>query len=305
VKQPQLLVWARLGLGQLTLQTLLSRHRIHPATPPPGPFPHITSLLTPTSSTSFSLPESTPKPVRHLAFARPPTTGEFTDFTARYGALQEEDKLSFRQTLSALHPAPSDLDIERAAEIMRITHLLDLPSVSLSSGQTRRARIAAALLTRPALLLLEDPMAGLDVRSREEVSRILGELNQRGDIRVVLVLRGKGAEDIPAWVTDVCEVRGRDAWIGSRDEWDGRTLAEGVEESAKVEEIVEAEEDVPAEPLVRLQDVTVSYGEGTRQVLKGVSWAIKPGERWHLQGANGMCEVSLHFHLTFPLASSA
>jgi ABC-type molybdenum transport system ATPase subunit/photorepair protein PhrA len=243
--------------------------------------------------------------VRHLAFARPPTTGEFTDFTARYGALQEEDKLSFRQTLSALHPAPSSAEIERAADIMRITHLLDLPSVSLSSGQTRRARIAAALLTRPALLLLEDPMAGLDVRSREEVSRILGELNERGDIRVVLVLRGKGAEDIPAWITDVCEVRGRDAWIGSRDEWDARTIAEGVEEGAKVEEIVEAEEDVPAEPLVRLQDVTVSYGEGTRQVLKGVSWAIKPGQRWHLQGANGTCGLFLQFTLTSPLAFSA
>jgi ABC-type molybdenum transport system ATPase subunit/photorepair protein PhrA len=178
---------------------------------------------------------------------------------------------------------------------MRINHLLDLPQVSQSSGQTRRGRIAAALLTRPVLLLLEDPMAGLDVQSREEVAGLLGRLNEEGGIRVVLVLRAKG-DPLPDWVTDVCEVRQGEVWIGKRAEWEARgSIKNGSE--ASVEDAVghesaaakkrESSDSDAKEPVIKLQDVSVSYGEGTRPVLKSVSWTIQPGQRWHLQGANG------------------
>jgi energy-coupling factor transporter ATP-binding protein EcfA2 len=210
----------------------------------------------------------TPKLIRHLAFARPPPTGDFTDFTARYGALQEEDRLSFRQTLSALHPTPSAEEIEEVAKVMKIHHLLDLPSVSLSSGQTRRARIAAAILTKPVLLLLEDPMAGLDVGSREEVSRTLGELNARGDIRIALVQRGKGKGDVPDWITDVCEVREGNVWVGPRSDWEGTREDVIVDRQDTTLDQVEGSS---RDPVVRLQDVFVSYGEGTRPVSHIIS----------------------------------
>ena len=243
-------------------QTLLSRHRIDPIIPPPGPFPYLTSV---SSSRYFTLTSTSPKPIRHLAFARPPPTGEFTDYTARYGALQEEDKLSFRQTLSALATSPSPEEISRVAKTMAIDHLLDLPSVSLSSGQTRRARIAAALLTRPVLLLLEDPMAGLDTASREEVSRVLGNLNESGDIRIVLVLRGKGAGSMPEWVTEICEVKEGELWIGRRREWEGRERVVGPE-SKEVMEGETKQVQAQGDAVVVLRDVSVSYGEGTRPV---------------------------------------
>lgn len=181
---------------------------------------------------------------------------------------------------------------------MRISHLLDLPSVSLSSGQTRRARIAAALLTRPALLLLQEPMAGLDIASRAEVSRILDDLNQQGEIRVVLVLRGKGGA-LPDWVTDVVDVRQGNAWVGSKAQWqaernpgspDGRMSEEGhqlPDGSTHESSALSSTKSPGREPVVQLQDVSVSYGEGSRPVLKNVTWEIRPGDKWHLQGANG------------------
>jgi len=254
--------------------------------PPPGPFPHLTSRLATNIPTSSDDLGEVPKPIRHLAFAKPPPSGEFTDFTARYGALQEEDKLTFRHTLSALSPSPSAEAIEAVAKIMRIDHLLDLPSVSQSSGQTRRGRIAAAMLSRPALLLLEDPMAGLDIASRAEVSTLLGQLNSQGDMRIVLVLRAKGMGDMPDWVTDVCQVSNGDVWLGKSEEWKGMvpTTFEGPNE--EIEDKLDPKSEEGA-PVVQLQDVSVSYGEGTRPVLNEVSWTIKPGSRWHLQGANG------------------
>lgn len=148
---------------------------------------------------------------------------------------------------------------------MAINHLLDLPTVSLSSGQTRRARIASALLTQPVLLLLEDPLAGLDVRSREEVSRVLGELNKAGDIRIVLVLRGKGIAGMPEWVTDVYEVRNGDVWLGSKLDWTVRTRGGDIAPSDENEQESRGEKE-RSEPLVELRDVSVSYGEGSRPV---------------------------------------
>ncbi|WVR00160.1 hypothetical protein IAU59_007302 [Kwoniella sp. CBS 9459] len=323
--------WAIVGDAEgrkLAVETLLSRHRIHPPTPPPGPFPYITTVLsTPVTSSSWSIADagsqiSTYKPIRHLAFARPPMTGEFTDFTARYGSLLEEDKLSFRQTLDNLQPPPAKEDVDRVSRLMNIERLLDLPSVSLSSGQTRRARIASALLTRPVLLLLEDPMAGLDVSSREEVSSILGELNGGGDIRIVLVLRAKGGANMPEWITDIAQVRNGEVWIGSREEYERSHGEETRQEQARLEELEEEEEasgklgragpNVGEQPaLVKLQDVSVSYGEGTRKVLNDVSWTIKPGEKWHLVGANGSGKTTLlslilgHHPRSFSLPASS
>lgn len=152
---------------------------------------------------------------------------------------------------------------------MRIHHLLDLPSVSLSSGQTRRARIAAALLTRPVLLLLEDPMAGLDVGSRAQVSQTLGELNALGDIRIALILRGKGSADVPEWITDICDIQAGNAWIGPKSEWarpgDGSSHIR--EDGSETGQSKLREE---AEPVVTLNNVSVTYGEGTRPVRPSV-----------------------------------
>ncbi|WVQ66959.1 uncharacterized protein L199_005150 [Kwoniella botswanensis] len=308
--------WAVVGDSEgrkLAVETLLSRHRIHPLPPPPGPFPHITSLLSSSSSSTGEI--SSYKPIRHLAFSRPPSSGEFTDFTARYGALQEEDKLSFRETLlSTLHPTPSNEEIERVAGLMKITKLLDLPMVSLSSGQTRRSRIAASLLTKPVLLILEDPMAGLDIPSRKEVSHTLGELNDSGDIRIVLVLRGKGTEDVPDWITNVVEVKDGNVWIGDKAQYEEslRTRAniQADNEKASIQELVDTRAD-NKKNLVNLDKVSVSYGEGSRPVLKDVSWSIKEGEKWHLVGANGSGKTTLlsiilgHHPRSFSLPSTS
>ena len=106
-------------------------------------------------------------------------------------------------------------------------------------------------------------MAGLDIPSRAEVARLLGQLNAAGNMRIVLVLRNKPGDTMPDWITDICEVRDGDAWIGSRAEWEKRVEAR----PTKVEEIDdETTQAVDGEPVIMLDDVSVSYGEGTRPV---------------------------------------
>ena len=145
----------------LRLQLLLSHHRIAPPIPPPGRHPFLYSPSAPPPPPTSSSSISVPNPIHHLTFSLPPSpTGEFSDYTARYHSLQESDRLTLLQTiLWLLDPDPlhggkkGEKEARWATRLVGIEHLLDVPFVGLSNGQTRRARLALALLKKPKLLM--------------------------------------------------------------------------------------------------------------------------------------------------------
>ncbi len=56
----------------------------------------------------------------------------------------------------------------------------------LSGGEQQRVLIAHALISRPRLLLLDEPLANLDLRSQQEIVAVLGKLAREHDISVLL-----------------------------------------------------------------------------------------------------------------------
>ena len=65
-------------------------------------------------------------------------------------------------TLSTEMSVPSAEDtimFETLVDKLELRELLDLPMIALSNGQTRRARIVKAILRRPELLLLDEPLS--------------------------------------------------------------------------------------------------------------------------------------------------
>jgi zinc/manganese transport system ATP-binding protein len=57
----------------------------------------------------------------------------------------------------------------------------------LSGGEQQRLQLAQALVTRPRLLLLDEPLASLDLRSQQEVSQLVADLRTQRGFAVVLV----------------------------------------------------------------------------------------------------------------------
>ncbi|WP_105565553.1 ABC transporter ATP-binding protein [Microbacterium halophytorum] len=67
--------------------------------------------------------------------------------------------------------------VERILDSVRLTEFADRDGRTLSGGQQRRATLAIGLAMRPALLLLDEPTASLDVASRDDVIDMLAELD--------------------------------------------------------------------------------------------------------------------------------
>jgi zinc/manganese transport system ATP-binding protein len=57
----------------------------------------------------------------------------------------------------------------------------------LSGGEQQRLQLAQALVTSPRLLLLDEPLASLDLRSQQAVSQLVAELRAQQDFAVVFV----------------------------------------------------------------------------------------------------------------------
>lgn len=71
-------------------------------------------------------------------------------------------------------------DIALLAEKTGVTHLLDRSAATLSIGEAQRTALARALATRPKLLLLDEPMASLDVQAKASMRSLLRRLNNEG-----------------------------------------------------------------------------------------------------------------------------
>ena len=56
-----------------------------------------------------------------------------------------------------------------------------------SGGQKRRVAIAGALAAEPRMLILDEPVAGLDPRGRAELAALIAELSRRQNLTVILV----------------------------------------------------------------------------------------------------------------------
>jgi multiple sugar transport system ATP-binding protein len=95
---------------------------------------------------------------------------------ALYPPLKVRENLAFNLKAHGVSTNEIDKRVNETAKYMQIEDLLDLKPAALSSGQKQRVNIARALIRRPAVLLLDEPLSHLDaalrVRMRTEIKRL-------------------------------------------------------------------------------------------------------------------------------------
>ena len=176
---------------------------------------------------------------------------------------------------------------------MHIEEILERGYKLLSSGEARKVLLLKEILSRPELLILDEPFEGLDVQSRKELIELTQKLVDSGQKLLFLVNR---IDDIPVFATHLGLIqRGQLVEYGHK---------ENVIQKPEFKQIVELDQssvpELPPPPvetsksfdtIVRLRNCSVKY-EKTIQ-FDGFDWELKSGEHTLITGPNGAGKSTL------------
>ena len=100
--------------------------------------------------------------------------------------LKVRENLRSRAVLYGMSAAAVRARIEELSGLLGLEEFIDRPYGPLSGGQKRRADIARALMHSPEILFLDEPTAGLDPHSREQIWATIDALREQRGMTVFL-----------------------------------------------------------------------------------------------------------------------
>lgn len=215
-------------------------------------------------------------------------------YQQRFNSSDSEDAPTVEAYLSGIEPALHTEQVwtlERVIERLKLQALRHKQLIKLSNGETKRLLIAAALLKHPALLLLDNPLTGLDVQSRAEFNGIINEIIASGISIIIATSPG----EIPDAITHVAVLHEGEI-INQLPKPDFKSGMVSIPETAKIntdelKNLLGLTRNRNFDFVVKMKQVNIRYGEN--QVLYNVDWTIKQGEHWALLGPNGAGKSTL------------
>ncbi len=98
-------------------------------------------------------------------------------------------------------PRPAGLTFEHVTEVLEITNLVQRRVATLSGGEKQRVALGRALLAAPRLLLLDEPLAGLDAPLRDRLLPYLARV--RDEFAIPMIYVTHSPDEVMALCDDV------------------------------------------------------------------------------------------------------
>jgi branched-chain amino acid transport system ATP-binding protein len=180
-------------------------------------------------------------------------------------------------------------------ERFKLAHLRHEPAGVLSGGQRKLLEMARALMAEPKLLMLDEPMAGVNPALRDSLLEHIVDLNRRGTSVLIIEHDMELVRRISHHV--VCMAEGRVIAEGQAAQVaaDPAVIAAylGVRRAAAVARVPQPRPPAADQaPILSVQDLVAGYVPGV-DVLRGCSLDLHPGEIVGIFGPNGAGKSTL------------
>lgn len=220
-----------------------------------------------------------------------------TDFyyQQRFNSSDSEDALTVDQYLLSVMPVIRQTQywtFEKVTTLLKLKDLQNKQIIKLSNGETKRLMLASALLKTPVILLLDNPLTGLDVQTRQNFNLIIEEIITSG----ITIIMATSPYEIPEAITHVavlknCTISETDA----KDKFDPKQFVNeqpDVVDNLQLTTLLNSgSAKTSYVDIVKMRNVHIQYGD--KVILDKITWNITPGERWALLGPNGAGKSTL------------
>ena len=106
---------------------------------------------------------------------------------ALYPHMSVYDNMAFGLKLRKVPKAEIDKQVHEAAKILDIEHLLDRKPKALSGGQRQRVAMGRAIVRKPKVFLMDEPLSNLDAKLRVQMRIEISKLHQRLQTTIIYV----------------------------------------------------------------------------------------------------------------------
>ena len=185
--------------------------------------------------------------------------------------------------------------VDKLVAALGIQDLLKKRINLLSSGELRKTLIVRSLLSKPRILVLDNPFIGLDAKSRTVLNELLENLAKMEGLQIVLIL--SHPKDIPTLITNILPIKNR-TLLGSisrehfvtdkdfQDKLFNTNTIDFIDISTYNRITTNSFENA-----LIFKNIHIKYGD--RTILNGLKWQVKRGEKWALLGENGSGKSTL------------
>lgn len=212
-------------------------------------------------------------------------------YQQRFNSSDADNSITVLEALKEYNIGNGEENLQKWIDLLQLSPLLQEPLIQLSNGENKRLQLAEALLSEPAILIMDNPFVGLDVAGRKTLQTILNAITANG-IHLLLITNPL---ELPACISNIAVLQNGSLQSYNRQKYD---LIE--KSSDKKNAYVLSEEqlkriytssDADFSTVIKMINVSVQYGD--KKILESINWEVKRGECWNVSGPNGAGKSTL------------